>query len=197
MPVVAIDGPVGAGKSTVARAVADRLGVDHLDTGAMYRAVALGAIRQSVDVESASPETLAGMARTAVIDTSDPELRSPAVGRVVSVVAAVPAVRAVLVSRQREWVATRGGGVIDGRDIGTVVFPDADVKVFLTASDEERARRRGADETPADLARRDHLDSTRTTSPLTIADGAVVIDTTGRTVDDIVDEIVGMLGARA
>lgn len=195
-PVVAIDGPVGAGKSTVARAVAARLGLDHLDTGAMYRAVTLVAIRKGVDVGEAAPAELAAIAAdptTGAIAADEPELRSPTVGRVVSVVAAVPAVRTVLVSRQREWVAARGGGVVEGRDIGSVVLPDATVKVFLTATEAERARRRNSDESADDLARRDRLDSTRADSPLSVADGATVIDTTGRAVDDIVDEIVGLL----
>lgn len=193
MPVVAIDGPVGSGKSTVARAVAQRLQLEHLDTGAMYRAVALGALRRGLDVGDAPAATLAEVASTTSVDPADPELRTPAVGRIVSVVAAVPEVRAVLVQRQRDWIAARRGGVVDGRDIGTVVFPDADVKVYLTASDEERARRRAADETAADLARRDLLDSSRAASPLAVAAGAVVIDTTDRPVDDIVDEIVALL----
>jgi cytidylate kinase len=193
MPVIAIDGPVGSGKSTVAQAVAARLGLDHLDTGAMYRAVALGALRRGIDVGQAPAEEVAEVAASTAVDPDDPELRGPAVGQVVSVVAAIPAVRAVLVERQRDWVATRGGGVVDGRDIGSVVFPDAEVKVYLTASEAERARRRQRDETAADVARRDHLDSTRVASPLAVADGAVLIDTTSRSVDDIVDEIVGLL----
>jgi len=194
MPVIAIDGPGGSGKTTVARAVAARLGLDHLDTGAMYRAVALGALRRGIRVAPEAAGALVGVANDVTADPSDPDLRSADVGRVVSVIAAMPPVRAVLVARQRDWVAARRGGVVDGRDIGTVVFPDADVKVFLTASDEERARRRGDDEAAADLVRRDQLDSTRAASPLVVADGAVVIDTTDRAVDEIVDEIVGLLG---
>lgn len=193
MPVIAIDGPVGSGKSTIARAVAARLGLDHLDTGAMYRAVALDALRRGIDIEALPASEMAEVAASAVVDPEDVELRAPAVGQVVSVIAAIPEVRAVLVARQRVWAATRGGGVVDGRDIGSVVFPDAEVKVYLTASEAERARRRERDETAADLARRDRLDSTRAASPLAVADGAVVIDTTSRSVDDIVDEIVGML----
>ncbi|HEX8770465.1 MAG TPA: (d)CMP kinase [Acidimicrobiales bacterium] len=193
MPVVAIDGPVGSGKSTVAKAVAARLGLDHLDTGAMYRAVALGILRRGVSVERVPAEEMAEVASRTVVDPDDPELRHPAVGQIVSAVAAVPEVRAVLVGRQRDWVAARGGGVVDGRDIGSVVFPDAEVKVYLTASDEERARRRERDESAADLARRDRLDSTRASSPLAVADGAVVIDTTSRSVEEIVDEIVTLL----
>ena len=118
----------------------------------------------------------------------------------VSAVSAHPEVRAHMVRRQRQWAAEHGGGVAEGRDIGTVVFPDADVKVFLTASEDERARRRQRDDrapdvnaVAADLARRDALDSNRATSPLVAADDAVVIDTTGRTVDDVVDQVVGML----
>ena len=121
------------------------------------------------------------------------ELRSPEVGRAVSVVAADPAVRAEMVRRQRQWVADRGGAVVEGRDIGSVVFPDATLRVFLTASEEERARRRGGDETAADVARRDRIDSSRAASPLTVPDGAVVIDTTERSVDDVVEEILGRL----
>ena len=207
MRVVAIDGPVGAGKSTVARAVAERLGVDHLDTGAMYRSVALAALRRGVDPESADADELAAVAadvrlevgERVVLDGDDvtDELRSPEVGRVVSAVAAAPDVRAELVRRQREWARVRDGGVVEGRDIGSVVFPDAELKVFLTASDEERAKRRSSDEDADALARRDKLDSTRSASPLAVAEGAVVIDSTGRPVDDIVDEIVGRLAGGA
>jgi cytidylate kinase len=201
--VIAIDGPVGAGKTTVARAVAARLGLRYLDTGAMYRSVALAALRQGIDPEVAEPEEVAAVAREAKIEVDErvlldgvdvtAQLRTPQVGRAVSAVAAQAEVRTVLVERQREWARRHGGGVVDGRDIGSVVFPDADLKVFLTASEEERARRREGDETAADLARRDRLDSTRSASPLVAAPGAEVIDTTGRPVDDIVEEIVSLL----
>lgn len=177
----------------MAGAVAARLGLDHLDTGAMYRAVALGVLRRGGDVDQVPPEEMAEIASRTQVDPDDPSLRELAVGQIVSVVAAVPAVREVLVRRQREWVTKHGGGVVDGRDIGSVVFPDAEVKVFLTASDVERARRRERDETAEDLARRDRLDSTRAVSPLVVADGALVIDTTNRSVEDIVDEIVALL----
>ncbi|MDQ4133971.1 MAG: (d)CMP kinase [Actinomycetota bacterium] len=203
MTVVAIDGPVGAGKTSVARAVADRLGLGYLDTGAMYRSVALAALRRGVDPEHAPAEEVAAVAREARIEVGErvlldgidvtAELRTPEVGRSVSAVASRPDVRMILVERQREWARTHGGGVVDGRDIGTVVFPDADLKLFLTASPEERARRRQADETADDLARRDRLDSTRAASPLVAAPDARVIDTTGRSIDDIVEEIVGLL----
>ena len=208
MPVVAIDGPAGSGKSTVARAVAKRLGVAYLDTGAMYRSVTFAALRDGVD--PADGEALAKLAAGLDIQLGDRVLvdgvdataaiRGPEVTAVVSAVSAHPPVRTEMVRRQRSWAAEHGGGVAEGRDIGTVVFPDADVKVFLTASEEERARRRQQDDrTPdvtavaAELARRDSLDSTRTASPLRPADDAVVIDTTGRTVDDVVDQVVGLL----
>jgi cytidylate kinase len=190
--VVAIDGPVGAGKSTVARAVGERLGLPVLETGAMYRAVAACALRQGIDPGPASAGVLVELAGRLPPDAvDDPDgLRTPDVNRVVSAVAAIPGVRTVLVDRQRAWADAHGGGVVEGRDIGTVVFPDAAVKVFLTASPAERARRRGADEDAATLAERDRVDSTRAVSPLVPAPDAVVIDTTGRTVDDIVEEIV-------
>ena len=198
MRVVAIDGPVGSGKSTVAKAVAERLGLPMLETGAMYRAVALAALRRGLDVDREMPDVVALAAEMTVevgdrvyIDGEDVtgELRNDDVNRVVSVVAAAPGVRRALVSQQRAWAAANGGGVVEGRDIGTVVFPDAAVKVFLTASVAERARRRGPDEDAEVLARRDHLDSTRATSPLVAAPDAVVIDSTALTVDEIVEEI--------
>jgi CMP/dCMP kinase len=198
--VIAIDGPVGSGKSTIAKAVAERLGLDMLETGAMYRAVAAAAIRRRIDpgpdtaeelVELAAGLTTEDGSRVQVHgeDVTD-ELRTPEVNRVVSAVAAEASVRAELVQRQRQWADDHGGGVVEGRDIGTVVFPDATVKVFLTASEEERARRRNADEDAADIARRDRLDSTRSASPLVAAQDALVIDSTDMTVEEIVDEIV-------
>jgi len=208
VPLVAIDGPAGSGKSTVARAVASRLGVAYLDTGAMYRSVAFAAIGQRVD--PADGDALARMAGALEIDLGDRVLvdgvdattaiRGPEVTAIVSAVSAHPPVRAEMVRRQRRWAQEHGGGVAEGRDIGSVVFPHADLKVFLTASEEERARRRQRDDrapdvgaVAADLARRDKLDSDRAASPLRPADDAVVIDTTARTVDDVVDEVVGML----
>ncbi|MBV8161080.1 MAG: (d)CMP kinase, partial [Acidimicrobiia bacterium] len=175
MALVAIDGPAGSGKSTVARAVADRLGVAHLDTGAMYRSVAYAALQRGVDPEDA--EALAKLAhdvdiavgRRVLVDGVDATtaIRGPAVTAIVSVVSAHPAVRAELVERQRQWADEHvNGSVVEGRDIGTVVFPHADVKAFLTASEGERARRRQRDEraadvdaVAADLARRDAIDS--------------------------------------
>jgi len=208
VPLLAIDGPAGSGKSTVARAVAARLGLRYLDTGAMYRSVAFAALRDSID--PGDGPSLARLAKGLKIEVAERVLvdgvdasaaiRGPAVTAAVSAVSAHPEVREELVRRQRAWAEEQGGGVVEGRDIGTVVFPDADVKVFLTASEEERARRRQKDEdapdvrtVAADLARRDDLDSSRTVSPLRPADDAVVIDTTAHTVDDVVNEVVGLL----
>ena len=192
----------------MARAVAKRLGVAYLDTGAMYRSVAFAAIRDGVD--PADGDALAKLATGLDIELGDrvmvdgvdatAAIRGPEVTAIVSAVSAHPAVRADMVRRQRKWAAEHGGGVAEGRDIGTVVFPDADVKVFLTATEEERARRRQRDDrapdvdaVAADLARRDSFDSNRAASPLRAADDAVVIDTTGHTVDDVVDQVVGLL----
>ncbi len=205
MRVVAIDGPVGSGKSTVARAVAARLDLPYLESGAMYRVVALAALRRGIDPDAeGSGDAVAALAAEVdmklgeriMVDGADvtADLRSPEVGRVVSAVAAMPAVRTELVRRQREWVEEHGGAVVEGRDIGSVVFPDAELKVFLTASAEERARRRKLDETADDLARRDLLDSTRAVSPLVVPQGAVVVDTSDRPADEVVEEILAMLG---
>ena len=201
MRVVAIDGPVGSGKSTVAKAVAERLDLPYLESGAMYRVVAWAAVQRGIDPEAADELTALAaeldmeVGERVVVGGTDVtgELRSPEVGRAVSAVAATAGVRTELVRRQREWVAEHGGAVVEGRDIGSVVFPDAEVKVFLTASAAERARRRSLDETADDLARRDLLDSTRAVSPLIVPQGAVVVDSTGRAIDEVVDEIVRMM----
>jgi len=202
--VIAIDGPAGSGKSTVARTLAARLALDYLDSGAMYRSVTFATLRRGID--PADAEKVAAVARDiemeiageVTVDGVDAtrEIRGPEVSKAVSTVAANPDVRVEMVRRQREWAAEHGGGVIEGRDIGTVVFPQAELKVYLTASEGERARRRQQqvddltyDDAAANIALRDRVDSTRATSPLAVADDAVVIDTTGRTVDDVVDEI--------
>lgn len=199
-PVIAIDGPAGSGKSTVSRALAARLGIDRLDTGAMYRAVAWAALHRSI--EPGDRKAVAELARTLVFEVGErveadgcdvtEAIRGAEVSGAVSSVAANPDVRSVLVERQRQWVAERGGGVVEGRDIGSVVLPEADVKIYLTASAEERARRRPEEGADA-VARRDRLDSTRETSPLGVAEGARIIDTTARSVGDIVDEVVTWL----
>ncbi len=199
-PVIAIDGPAGSGKSTVSRALADRLGIGRLDTGAMYRAVAWAVLDRKID--AADHRAVADLARSLTItlgervevDGTDvtEAIRGPEVSGAVSQVAANPGVRSVLVQRQRQWVAERGGGVVEGRDIGSVVFPHAEVKIYLTATADERARRRPEEGSDA-LSRRDRLDSTRSVSPLGVADGARVIDTTDRGVEEIVDEVLGWL----
>ncbi len=208
MVTLAIDGPGGAGKSTLAAALAARLGVERLDSGAMYRALALAALRGGVDL--ADPAALSRLAESVQLRVvnSDVELdgedvsaaiRTHQVTRAASVVAAHPGVRAELVARQRAWLAERGEGVVEGRDIGTVVCPGADLKIFLTAHVSERARRRAVElehdsaAVAAELAQRDHHDSTRSASPLEVAPGAVVIDTTNRSVASLVEQIVGML----
>ena len=198
--LVAIDGPAGAGKSTVSTAVAKRLGVNRLDTGAMYRAVAALALELGIPPDD--NEAVAALAAASTIEvgarvTIDGRdvtglIRSPEVGRAVSVVAANPEVRRQLVERQRAWVRTHGGGVVEGRDIGSVVFPGAELKVYLTASPEERARRRH-DEAPEGVARRDRIDSTRDASPLREAEDAHRLDTTGRSVQDVVEEVLSWL----
>ena len=208
MRVIAIDGPAGSGKSTVARAVADRLGLAYLDTGAMYRAVTFAAIRRGIDPGDAEPvgrlaeEVDIDVAEKVTVDGVDAtiEIRSPEVTRAVSAVAANPAVRSEMVARQRQWAEAHGGGVVEGRDIGTVVFPHADVKVYLTADDSERATRRSKemldmhyDQVAADIARRDHIDSTRAASPMAVAGDAVHIDSTGRSIDEVVDDVLALV----
>ena len=210
MKVIAIDGPAGSGKSTVARRLATRLGLDYLDTGAMYRAVTFAALRRGID--PADPEPVAALARTVelevAVDTvrvdgvdATIEIRGPEVSRAVSLVAANADVRTELVRRQREWANERGGGVLEGRDIGSVVFPDAVLKVYLNARPEVRAERRAAEVSDldyetvaADMARRDALDQGRENAPLMRADGALELDTSDMTVDEIVDELAGRIG---
>lgn len=209
---VAIDGPAGAGKSTLAANLAQHLGLERLDTGAMYRAVAWAALERGVD--PADDEAVAALARSLDIDQADGvhvdgrdvtrAIRSEPVDAAVSVVAANPAVRTELVRRQRAWVAERGGGVLEGRDIGTVVIPEADLKVYLTADPDERARRRAAErgqehsvgKIEAALARRDRLDSTRSASPLPPAGqatDAMVVDSTNKSAMSILQEVLGCL----
>ena len=207
MGVIAIDGPGGSGKTTVSRALAEALGVAHLDTGAFYRAITLEALRRGA--EGRALEQLArvidvryedGKVFIASEDVSD-EIRSAQVNRHVSAVSANPSVRKEMVRRQQEWVAAHGGSaVVEGRDIGTVVFPNARLKVFLVARPEVRARRRaeelahaGVDSVRQDLKRRDEFDSSRAVSPLTPASDAVVLDTSDLSVEQVVTRIVSML----
>ncbi len=209
MRVIAIDGPAGSGKSTVAKALARRLGLDYLDTGAMYRAVTFAVLRRRIDpddrdeVGAVARDIALGMSEDAVtVDGVEAtlEIRGPEVTSAVSVIAANSAVRAELRDRQRVWAREHGGGVIEGRDIGSVVFPDAELKLYLTASPEVRAQRRHQEARELDyesvrasITDRDHLDSSRSDSPLLEADDAVLIDTSNRTIDEIVDDIVGRL----
>ena len=201
--VIAIDGPAGSGKSTVAKKLADELGVEYLDTGAMYRAVTFAVLAQGLE-----PDDIDGVSAlvrsidfdvaadgTVMVEGVDAttQIRGSAVTRAVSEVAAVAEVRSELVSRQREWARLRGGGVLEGRDIGSVVFPDARLKVYLTARAEVRAARRAGevsdlnyDEVAADIARRDAFDEGRKVDPLRRADGAIELDTSDLTIDQVV-----------
>jgi cytidylate kinase len=214
--IVAIDGPSGAGKGTVARAVAARLGYRHVDTGAMYRAVAWKALHDGVDpMDETAVASIAEHATfdlehgRVVIDGYDvaSAIRTPEIDRASTAVARHPAVRRVLVGRQRAYGAS-GGVVMEGRDIGTVVFPGADVKIYLDASPAERARRRAADPAHASsqaaqlsdvataLAERDKSDSTRAASPLAVAPDAVVIDTTGIAIELVIDQVLALVVRR-
>ena len=207
--IVAIDGPSGAGKGTVARAVAARLGYRHVDTGAMYRAVAWKARAEGID--PADESAVAALGERARFELEDGRvaidghdvaaaIRTPEMDKAAAAVARHPAVRRVLVARQREYGA--GGGIVmEGRDIGTVVFPDADVKIYLDASPEERARRRAADpahgahgaritDVATALAERDRSDSTRAASPLSVAGDAQVLDTTGMPLDQVIERVL-------
>lgn len=211
--IVTIDGPGGTGKSTVARIVAARSGLPHLDTGAYYRAATLAVVEAGVDPEDAEKVAgvVTGLAMGQVgermfLDGRDvtAEIRGEEVTAAVSAVSAHPAVREHLVGLQREWMtAQRAAGVVEGRDIGSVVFPEADVKVFLDATPEVRARRRALqtgedpEEVLADLNRRDRLDSTRSYSPLVVPDGARVIDTSDLSIEEVVSEVLDLMSAKS
>lgn len=213
--VVAVDGPSGSGKSTVARAVALRLRLRYLDTGAMYRAVTWAVRRRGIDSADAEAigQTVGELSLlvgtdpdrpTIAVDETDVSaaIREPPVTQAVSAVSAVPAVRSAMVALQRRLIGT-GGIVVEGRDIATVVAPDAAVKVFLTADPGARAQRRAAEVdadqalTEADLARRDDLDSTRSASPLTRSPLATLIDATDLTVDEVVAIVLDLVAATA
>ena len=210
--IIAIDGPSGAGKGTVARAIAAKLGYRHVDSGAMYRAVGWKAIRGGVGLDDeagvaaiAAGSRLEITAESVTIDEVDvtKAIRTPDIDRAAAAVARLPRVRAVLVSRQRD-LAANGAIVMEGRDIGTVVFPAADVKIYLDASPDERARRRAHDpahtggpaavaEVASALTARDEIDRTRAASPLYAAQDAVLLDTTGQSIDDVVARVLSLV----
>lgn len=217
--VITVDGPAGSGKSTVSRLLAERLSCSYLDTGALYRAVALKALREGIDADDTSGlEALCGRTRVTLrggpggatrvfVDDEDVTLliRAPEVSMLASQVSAVAAVRRALLPIQREAAAT-GGIVAEGRDMGTVVFPDAPFKFFLTASIEERSRRRylelvekdpgiSVDDVREDAARRDRRDSDRPVAPLRVAEGAIVIDSTNLSVSEVVEKMLGIIRA--
>lgn len=215
--IIAIDGPSGSGKSTLGRMLARELNLLYIDTGSMYRAVALAVIESDVDPSNAAAVT--ALAKRIVIDLEgDPdslsvwldgrdvthEIRTETVTAMSSIVSTIPGVRQAMVERQRAM--GKRGAVLNGRDIGTVVFPDADVKFFLTATPEERAERRFKEdqiksssnatlsETLADMVERDRRDSTRADSPLKVADDAIVIDSTGKSIDEVYSEMITRIG---
>lgn len=208
MKIVAIDGPAGAGKSTVARQLARMLNVPYLDTGAMYRGITFAALGQGIQPEAT--QAIGKLARSVELVIGDTTLfvngvdateaiRADDVTAAVSAVAANSQVRQELRTRQRAWVHQHGGGVVEGRDIGTVVFPDATLKVYLTASPLVRAQRRVAqsggdvDAIATAIAERDLKDSTRADSPLREASDSVVIDTSDRSVDDVVAQLIELM----
>ncbi len=214
--IVAIDGPSGAGKGTVARTVARTLGYRHIDTGAMYRAVAWKASHDGLALDD--EDAVSRLADAAVIgvdaghvtiDGHDvtTEIRTPAIDRAAAAVASLPRVRAILVDRQRALGAD-GGVVMEGRDIGTVVFPAAEVKIYLDATADERARRRATDAAHSggresglagvhsDLQARDRTDTTRAVAPLSLAPGAVYVDTTGMPIDEVVTRVMELVGEK-
>lgn len=207
--IIAIDGPAGAGKSTVSRGLAERLGLRHLDTGAMYRAVTFGVLERGIDPASAAEVAdAAGSMEIAVNDSmvtvdgvdATTAIRGRDVTAAVSSVAANAMVRDLLVERQRAWVDQHGGGVVEGRDITTVVLPDADLKLFVTASPRVRAERRVAetggdvDQVEASIIERDRRDATRETSPMVVASDAVVVDTSEMAIDDVVERVLDLIG---
>ena len=210
--IVTMDGPGGTGKSTVSRVVAHKTGLPHLDTGAFYRAATLAVLEAEAD--PASEDAVLGVVSGLSLSQEEgrmylngrdvsTEIRSEPITAAVSAVSANPEVREILVDMQRAWVDRHGGGVVEGRDIGSVVFPDAPVKVFLHATPEVRARRRALEtgerigDVLADLNRRDRFDSSRAVSPLSVPEGAVVLDTSELSFDEVVEEVLHLVRAKS
>lgn len=210
--VIAIDGPAGAGKSTIARRLATRLGFTYIDSGAMYRAVALWALRQKIDpsdmhrmeqLARAAGITLAGDGARVLLDAEDvtEAIRAPEVSKAASLVATIPAVRRALVEKQRA-IGAQNNVVMEGRDIGSVVFPNADLKIFLDADAQERARRRALevngdhDDISRQIRERDERDRTRAEAPLTQAPDAVYVDSTGLSIEEVEETILRLVRAR-
>lgn len=225
MKVIAIDGPSGSGKSTISRRLATETNLPYLDTGATYRAVALLATRTGVDLADGqicekvaleidlelTNETIDGALKQRVLVNGEDvsaEIRTPEMSQAASKISVHPGVRSVLVQRQRDWVASHGGGVVEGRDIGSVVFPTATLKIFLTADAAERARRRQEDahapefanmsatDAQKQLAERDHRDSNREVSPLQAVEDALVIDTSNKSIEDVVSYVLAEFNRR-
>jgi cytidylate kinase len=210
--IIAIDGPSGTGKSSVSRALAERLGLPHLDTGAFYRAATVAVLEAGAD--PLDRERCHDVVKGIQIDQGGghtylngrnvtEEIRVETIDLNVSAVSSHPEVRAIMVDQQRQWLRDRGGsGVVEGRDIGSVVFSDADIKIYLDARREVRAKRRAEErgketEEVADaIESRDHFDSTRRTSPLTVPEGAVTVDTSDLTLNEVVDRLAGLITSR-
>ena len=203
--IVAVDGPAASGKGTIARAVAARFGLPHMDTGLLYRAAALNLLALGLDPESEFQATRA--CDLSQIDFDDPDLRSEAVGGIASRISTYPLVREALLERQRRFAAQPGGAVLDGRDIGTVIAPEADAKLFVTASPEVRAQRRYAElkrlgldihlpDVLADIRARDERDRGRAEAPLRAADDAVILDTSEMAIEAAIEAAVAAVEAR-
>ncbi len=200
--VIAVDGPAASGKGTIARAVAERFGLPHMDTGLLYRAVALNLLQMGSELDSEFAATRA--CDISQIDFADPELKSETVGGIASRISVYPSVRAALLERQRGFAGQPGGGVLDGRDVGTVIAPDAEVKLFVTATAEVRAERRLAElqqrgmnahyeDVLADIRARDERDEGRAAAPLRRAEDAHLLDTSEMSVDEAVAEAVRLV----